>query len=272
MTEPTGSEPPASASGPTASASAPATRPTAIVLERFPMPRGGGFEEHTHDVHQLAWVREGILMVTIGERHWVLPPSLALWIPAGIAHTSTAVREEATMQGIYLPRAVQQHWTEPTVVTMSGLLRELVDYLCSVDLRPGARHAAEALVPELLEPSATLTIEVPLPSDPRAMRIAEALLADPGDPRDLGDWGHAVGASVRTLSRVFPAQTGMGFAQWRSRMRLRASLAHLAAGETVSTTAALVGFASTSAFIAAFGRLTGMTPGAYFASISGEQH
>ncbi|HWD61588.1 MAG TPA: AraC family transcriptional regulator, partial [Humibacter sp.] len=106
------------------------------------------------------------------------------------------------------------------------------------------------------------------PRDERASKIASALSKDPDDDRDLAAWGHTVGASTRTLSRIFAAQTGMGFAQWRSRLRMRASLALLASGESVSQTAALVGFSSASAFIAAFGQLTGITPGAYFERMS----
>jgi AraC-like DNA-binding protein/quercetin dioxygenase-like cupin family protein len=240
---------------------------TAIALASFAMNPGDRFEEHCHDVHQLAWVRDGILMVTVGDRHWMLPPALALWIPAQTAHTSTAIRSAATMQGIYLPTSMHTEWTEPTAVAVGGLLRELVDYLCRTDLVPSARTAAERLVPELLDPAQSLTITVPMPRDERALRIAEALGQNPADDRDLAQWGRYSGASSRTLTRIFTSETGLGFGQWRSRLRLRASLAHLAAGESVGATATQVGFASTSAFIQAFSQLTGVTPGAYFATL-----
>ncbi|AYG03769.1 AraC family transcriptional regulator [Gryllotalpicola protaetiae] len=241
--------------------------PTAIVLARFPLDAGQGFDEHVHDRHQLAWVRDGVLMVTVGDRNWVLPPSLALWVPAGVRHSSSAARAAATMQGIYLPREMRADWTAPTVVAVSPLLRELIDFLVDAGASSSARAKAEALIPELLTPARTFTVSVPMPTDARAVRIAEELLLDPGDGRDLGEWGRHVGASTRTLSRIFAAETGLGFAQWRSRLRLRASLAYLAEGESVGATAMLVGFGSTSAFIAAFSELMGVTPGAYFARV-----
>ncbi len=243
-------------------------RQTAIVLERFPLEAGDRFDEHAHEMHQLAWVRDGVLMVSIADRHWMLPPSLALWIPAGVPHISTAIRTATTMQGIYLPAALLQEWKAATVVGVGGLLRELIDYLCRDDITASARASAEALVPELLEPVQTFTIDVPMPRDERAIRIAKALSDDPGDARDLAAWGRSVGASSRTLSRIFAAETGLGFGQWRSRLRLRASLAHLAEGESVSSVAAQVGFNSASAFIAAFNQLMGTTPGAYFAHVA----
>ncbi len=240
-----------------------------IALARFPLGAGEGFATHEHDAHQLAWVRDGVLMVGIGERSWMLPPALALWIPAGTPHSSTAVRSAATMQGVYLPAEIVAPWSGPQVVTVTPLLRELIDYLCRDGLDDEARARAEALVPALLEPADALVIDVPMPRDVRAARIADGLAIDPGDPRDLAAWGREVGSSARTLSRIFAAETGLGFGQWRSRLRLRASLAHLAAGEPVGMTAALVGFPSASAFIAAFAQLTGSTPGAYLARLHG---
>ncbi|HEY0248620.1 MAG TPA: helix-turn-helix domain-containing protein [Gryllotalpicola sp.] len=244
----------------------PASR-MAIVLARFPLGPGQRFDEHVHELHQLAWVRDGVLTVSIGDRNWILPPTLALWVPAGTWHTSAATRTAATMQGVYLPAEILPEWTTPTVVGMSPLLRELIDFLCRDDLADDSRRKAEALIPELLEPTRTLTIEVPMPQDARAAQVAAALVEDPGDGRDLTAWGVQVSASARTLSRLFPAETGLGFAQWRLRLRLRAALEHLSAGESVSITAALVGFASASAFVAAFREFTGTTPGAYFAEV-----
>ena len=60
------------------------------------------------------------------------------------------------------------------------------------------------------------------------------------------------------------AETGLTFGEWRTRLRLRAALSHLAAGEAVSVVAARVGYESTSAFVAAFRRQVGVPPGSYF--------
>ncbi|WP_199533166.1 AraC family ligand binding domain-containing protein [Renibacterium salmoninarum] len=140
---------------------------TAIALEAFDLAAGDRFDEHVHEVAQLAWVREGVLMVSVADKHWMLPPSLALWIPAGVWHTTTSIRT-GTMQGIYLEaRGGLGDWHEPTVVSVSTLLRELIDHLCS-DLNVGQRRRAEALIPDLLQPVKTLSIDLPMPADQRA--------------------------------------------------------------------------------------------------------
>src|SRR5581483_4429474 len=107
------------------------------------------------------------------------------------------------------------------------------------------RSRAEALLFDLLLPLRIATIDVRVPSDPRARDVAEALLADPADPRTLHEWGHAVGASGRTLARTFLSDTGLPFGRWRTLVRLQASLSHLAAHVPVSAVASLVGYRTT---------------------------
>src|SRR5215469_13489393 len=55
----------------------------AVVVVTFPMPAGLVFDWHTHRDHQLAWAASGVLTVRTQASAWVLPPTRALWIPAG---------------------------------------------------------------------------------------------------------------------------------------------------------------------------------------------
>jgi AraC-like DNA-binding protein len=131
-------------------------------------------------------------------------------------------------------------------------------------LSASRRSHAEAVLVDLVEPVEMTTIEVRMPADDRALSVASALRADPADDRTLAEWGRQVGASERTLAREFLAGTGMTFGRWRTLLRLQASLPGLAAGLPVSAVARRAGYESDSAFVAAFRRETGMTPGAYF--------
>jgi AraC-like DNA-binding protein len=56
----------------------------------------------------------------------------------------------------------------------------------------------------------------------------------------------------------------MTFSRWRASARMRAALPLLAAGRPVSQVASEVGYDTASAFVAAFRRVTGTTPGALF--------
>jgi AraC-like DNA-binding protein len=229
------------------------------------MPPGLVFDWHIHDDHQLAWAASGVLTVRTQLRAWVLPPTRALWIPAGVRHETLSVGAAATMRSLYVrPELFPVTWTEPTVVSASPLLAELIGYLELPGLSPQRRARAEAVLVDLLEPVAMTTIEVRMPAGERAGEVAAALAADPADDRTLADWGRRVGASQRTLAREFLAGTGMSFGRWRTALRLQAALPALAAGEPVARIARRVGYESGSAFVAAFRRETGTTPGAVF--------
>jgi AraC-like DNA-binding protein len=86
---------------------------------------------------------------------------------------------------------------------------------------------------------------------------------DPADTRTLAELGAVVGASERTLSRLFRAQTGLTFPQWRAQLRLHHALRRLASGMPVTAVAHETGYANASAFVAAFLLAIGITPGAY---------
>jgi AraC-like DNA-binding protein len=227
------------------------------------MPAGTRFDWHTHEDHQLAWAASGVLTVLTGEATWVLPPTRALWIPAGLRH-ETASDGRATMRSLYIkPGLSPVGWTDPTPVAASPLLAELIGYLGGT-LQADHRAHAEALLADLLTPVPVTTFAVRLPSAPTARRVAQALRADPADRRTLREWGREVGASERTLARAFAAEAGVPFGRWRTLLRLQAALSMLAAGEPVSRVAGRVGYDTPSAFVAAFRRETGQTPGSFF--------
>ncbi|MGH3238807.1 MAG: helix-turn-helix domain-containing protein, partial [Spirillospora sp.] len=93
-----------------------------------------------------------------------------------------------------------------------------------------------------------------------ALAVARSLSHDPGDPTRLGEWADRLRVSVKTLQRDFVREYGMPYTRWRTRLRLRAARV-LLDSHPVSTVAHQVGYASTSAFITAFTKEYGHTPG-----------
>lgn len=234
-----------------------------MAVATFPMPAGTAYDRHKHENHQLAWAATGVLTVLTRDATWVLPPTRALWIPAGVEHETGAVGR-ATMRSLYVrPESSPVRWQSPTPVTASPLLAELIGYLSGRLARPARQHA-EALLGDLLVPVPMTTVGVRFPSTGPALRIAERLRDDPCDQRTLAEWGRQAGASERTLARAFVAETGVPFGQWRAMLRVQLAMPMLAEGKPVSTVARRVGYGTDSAFVAAFRRVTGITPGAYF--------
>ena len=240
--------------------------PGTMTVATRPMAPGVRFEWHTHEDHQIAWALNGVLTVTTADASWILPPTRALWIPAGLEHETSPSTPAATLRSVYLrPQTCPVDWTVPTPIAARPLLAEIIAYLEGERLAAEQRARAEAVLLDLLEPAPIRTIELRIPTEGGpARRVAAALAGDPADRKTLEQWGREVGASGRTLARAFQAETGMTFGRWRALARLRAAIPLLAEGLPVTRVAAHVGYESASAFVAAFRRETGLTPAAYF--------
>lgn len=234
-----------------------------IAVVTFPMPAGMVFDWHVHEDHQLAWAASGVLTVRTEDAAWVIPPTRALWIPAGVRH-ETLSEGAATMRSGYLkPAACAISWSDCTPVVATPLLTELICFLEDASLADDVRQHAMATLIDVLAPAETTSIDVRMPLEDRARRVAESLAKAPADNRTLEEWGDEVGASGKTLARTFVSETGVTFGRFRSLVRVRHAMDALAAGAPVSNVASLVGYESASAFVSAFKRETGLTPSSF---------
>jgi AraC family transcriptional regulator, regulator of nimT len=234
-------------------------------------PKGHVVDWHGHVPAQLLYAASGLLRVETDAGLWVVPPHRAVWIPAGMLHRvrmTTAVE----MRTLYVREGLPGLAGGCRVIAVSPLLRELIvafavlppDYALD---GPVGRLAAVIL--DQLRVPASSPLHLPLPQDPRLRRVVAGLFDDPADRRPLSAWARTVGASARTLARLFVAETGMGFAAWRQQHRLHAALARLTAGEAVTSVAFAVGYDSPSAFIAMFRKALGASPQRYLADPGG---
>ena len=191
-----------------------------------------------------------------------MPPQRALWMPAGVVHWISC-RTAVAMRTVYLdPAAVPAGGGETSVLAATPLLREII--LRLVEGEPCAPAALIAVLVGELTAVSVAPLHLPEPRDPRLRRVCAAMRAAPGGAAGLAEHARAAGASSRTLMRLFPAETGLTFRAWQRQLRLLAALEHLALGQPVTTVAFDLGYASPSAFIAAFRLALGVTPARYF--------
>jgi AraC-like DNA-binding protein len=172
-----------------------------------------------------------------------------------------------SMRTLYLvPRISKSLPRACCTVNVPPLLRELIlDAVGRETLRRSKPEEARLIgvMQDQIRALPVAPLQLPMPRDRRAVRVAELLIANPADSRSLDQIAGHAGASPRTIERLFRSQTSMGFARWRQRLRLLHALRLLAAGESVTNVALDAGYDSTSAFIAMFRRELGTTPSRY---------
>jgi AraC-like DNA-binding protein len=229
------------------------------------------FDPHRHAWAQLAYCSAGIVQVSAaapdsatGEVTYIVPPSRAVWIAPGALH-SVHVVEDAEFRTLYIDDSVTPPgWAGCRVLVVSPLLRELVQALDA----PGLARSREALLTGLvldeLAGAATQQLGVPLPpaqtADKRLRALCEAVMRAPAERANLAQWAADVGASERTMARLFREQLGTSYQQWRQQAVLAHALPLLARGMPVSHVAAVSGYASDSAFTAMFKAAMGQPP------------
>jgi AraC-like DNA-binding protein/quercetin dioxygenase-like cupin family protein len=228
---------------------------------------GTVLDHHSHDWAQLVYATEGVMTVQTDEGTWVVPSHRAVWIPAGVGHSIT-MSGWVSMRTLYLvPRLVGALPKRCCVVAVPPLLGQLIMHAIGQGaLRravPEQRRLAAFLVDQLRALPA-VPLELPLPRDGRALRVALRLREDPGASASVDALARDAGASRRTLERLFQCETGMSFGRWRQQARLLHALRLLARGEAVTAIALEVGYESVSAFITAFSGALGTTPGRYY--------
>jgi AraC-like DNA-binding protein len=225
----------------------------------------GGFhiKPHRHHWGQLIYAGSGVMRVRSAATLWIVPPARAVWAPAAALHEIHGLGDFA-MRTLYFPPAMTpQLPSECCAIDVPPLLRELVLELverCPIDEADAAgMRMAEVSVDEIAKARA-LPLQLPLPRDPRALRLAERLQSDPASPDELSKLAREAGASPRTIQRLFLAETGLPFSQWRQRLRLLHAATALGAGRSVTEAGLEAGYSGTSAFIVAFRKHFGFTP------------
>lgn len=235
------------------------------------LPVDAHFEPHSHGFAQIAYCASGMLQVSAadpdsasGQVTYIVPPSRAVWIAPNALH-SVYVLEAAQFRTLYVDASVAPaRWNGCHVLVVSPLLRELVPALDEPGLAPEREALLTALLLDELRAADTQALGVPLPpadsGDKRLHALCEAVLRAPADRATLPQWAARVGASERTLARLFREELGMSYQQWRQQVVLAHALPLLARGMPVGQVADASGYASESAFAAMFKAAMGQPP------------
>jgi AraC-like DNA-binding protein len=225
-------------------------------------------EAHHHPWHQLIFPHLGVLKTRAAGKLHYIPSDRAVLIPAGCEHESWAITPLQFI-GVYLsPDLIELDRVDCKVIDVPPFLRELilkVQLECETKspFEPSARRLVNVLCDQLLLQQ-EIALELVIPRDKRVRSMVEELLRTPGSKTPLADWEMRVGASARTIARIFEQQTGLTYRRWRSELRLISALPLLEQKIKIQSVALAVGFDSTSAFVYSFKKRFQVTPAQYF--------
>ena len=231
-------------------------------------PRGTGVALHQHEEAQLIFAASGTLQVYTATGRWLVPPQLAVWVPAGVPHRVDVLSDAEHWMIYWRPSAVQDWAPSRTLdrafaLRVTALLRELIFAAFEADAAQGKAELVVRLILHELTETPDAPTFLPLPTTAIGRRVAHIVLSDPRGALDMAELASRAATSCRTISRLFPAETGLTYKAWRQRARIVQAIDRLSAGRTVAQVAAQAGFSTTAAFCFAFRQVTAATPAAF---------
>ncbi len=153
-------------------------------------PEGHVVDWHVHARGQLVYAVHGVAMVAAQGGQWIVPPTRAIWMPAGVAHRIRCIGV-VHMRSIYIrPDAAPQLPARAHAVGVSALLRELIQAAMEIE----APYAADTrdgrlmrlLVDELHAAAGACRCTMPQPVDARLH--AASARASPSSPTTSRRW------------------------------------------------------------------------------------
>lgn len=237
----------------------------ALVFRSAAVPAHGLYPEHAHHWGEFVAAYSGVMEVKVAQHHYLAPPSYGIWLPPQLPHTGLN-RRAAHHASLYVaPALCAALPPSPCALTISPLVRALLDQLRNTPAPTcEAQHATwlrllQVLLDQL-HSAPQAGSYLPSSDDPALAAVLNAMQQHPQDERPLREWARSVHLTERTLMRRAQRDLGMPLAQWRQRLRVVLALPRLEAGQSVERVALELGYSSASAFIAMFKRLMQCTP------------
>lgn len=224
---------------------------------------------HQHQKGQLLYAQRGSIKITLTDQLCFLPAGCIAWIPPHTPHRAE-MQKVTGYRSVYFDTeqitGLPKHITVFAATTLLIELLERISYSAfDSDWGEGVLyHLLQVCLNELSVAQRKL-VTLKFPQDRRLSQLTkEAYLLT------LKQLAQQVGASEKTIARIFLRETGLSFQQWRKQWRYLRALELLSLYNKVSPVAEALQFSSDSAFIHFFKSITGITPSAYLHGTSSQ--
>ena len=231
--------------------------------------------EHFHPESQLIFSISGAMDIRVSHRRWLVPPQMALWMPPSTAH-SIKMSKSVSMRTLYFsPEISKQMSSSCKVLHIAPLLKELILYCCDKEQLSNEDTEQKALIEVILSQiskAQEMPLNLLLPKDPRGIKLSHILLENLGEQKNLTELCQNIGASKKTLERIFITETGLSLGKWRQQSRLLNGIKLISEGYSITQASLNSGYSSSSAFIFMFKKILGISPSQYFKKALSEEH
>lgn len=221
---------------------------------------------HHHPRAQILYILSGVFNVETPLGNWIVPAGQAMWIPPYVEHdvySNNAVHAYILfIDESFTPGLPQECVTVKVSPLLTELFHKLVKYGNHYVTDGKEARLVSVMLDELAEME-TSSLFLPMAKDKRLKNIIDILLENSSEKTGLDTLSKMVGASERTISRLFVKETGMTFSEWRKKYLLLKAIEKLDSGQSTTSVALDLGYSSASAFIAMFRRTLGCSPTRY---------
>lgn len=226
---------------------------------------------HTHPTGQLSLVINGSLELQLENGIVTVPTHCAVWLPPALIHNITIKAGSRTVSYFIGADYLKELPRKAAVFMLNSMTMELIVFY-SRRWMYGRSEAEMGRIAAVILDELKVAYQLPhaytlVPAHPLLQRIALEFQDPAKVDWKMPDWAKFAHMSGRSLSRLVQAETSLTFNDWRLRHIFVRAASSIMQGRTVEETAYDAGYRDASAFIAAFRRFFGTTPGKFRLSL-----
>ncbi|WP_392553528.1 helix-turn-helix transcriptional regulator [Orbus wheelerorum] len=223
---------------------------------------------HCHAVGQLYLLNSGLISCNTKDKHWSITPNCLGWIPPMTTHSAISWGKIAGWS-LYIPASWCHLLPANTCILrtnelISAIINRLIKWPKLSEFTDRQIRLITVLIDEMIQSEVVDSLLLPYPTDPRLVKITQAIWHNPLDSKTQVEWANWAGISIRSLSRHFMRDTGMTFSHWKHLAKVILSLEKLTQGLSINEIAYSLGFSDASTYIASFKSIFGVSPKRYF--------
>lgn len=176
---------------------------------------------HRHGKGQLLYAPQGCITFAWEDAIGILPPTKAVWIPPHTPHRAVMTNVVA-YRSLYFDCSRIVAPASVTMVDVNPLLKALIDKMAfwPWDTPEASMTHSCALFWEEFYAARCHSFRLTIPVDRRFHGFRQQLFRPEFLPPDIDSLAATIGASTKTVTRLFKRDTGMSYQEWRQQWRL----------------------------------------------------